>query len=664
MKKSIVLIVSSFFFLASCNSTKEPETPINPTNTYPSDGYVDNLPENISDGVFLHAFGWKYSDIVENLDAIKDAGYRAVQTLPVQQPKSKGVKWEYFYQPCSFSIATSSPLGTKDELKNLCEKANEKGISIIADIVFNHMATTGKENSNGTPEVDPEVETYEPYIYQNQTDTFHQVTTSTGSGATTQLYPGLPDLNTSNTYVQERAYSLLRECIDVGISGFRFDAAKHIETPNDPDHSSSFWDNTLEKAKTYYKNKTGKDLYAYGEILNNINEDGSGRKISLYTNYMKVTDNTYNTSIQSPILTKKNAADVVSASYGKKTDSSNLVNWDESHDQYLSTDSHFSNKKMARIWAVAASRKGVNSLYFSRMDENLTVGKISDYYFEDEHIAAVNRFHNRFVRAEEDPHAEQTSFYVNERYSSSDCGAIVIDLALKGSVSQLSLNHLEDGWYFDQMTSNPVKVENGKADITFEEGGVAILTKTKNSLRPSIKTDCYSSQYAKAFDVSLTVNNATSSSYSIDGKDSVSFTDTVKIRIGENANVGERTTLKVVATNGEFSIERTYIYTKIYLVPDKFNVINMNPEYLTESSLYIWAWPKGGNGSYNKDYTWDKEHQILLIDKASEYGGFLLVRYKKGYTITKLNEFDNTENFIAQTADINPNNGFYDASGF
>ena len=73
---------------------------------------------------------------------------------------------------------------------------------------------------------------------------------------------------------------MLKECIDVGIDGFRFDAAKHIETPRDPDYPSDFWPNVLGPAKSYYQSKTGQELFVYGEILNSV--DG-GRQISYYT---------------------------------------------------------------------------------------------------------------------------------------------------------------------------------------------------------------------------------------------------------------------------------------------------------------------------------------------------------------------------------------------
>ena len=48
----------------------------------------------------------------------------------------------------------------KEDLKELCEEADKYGIKIIADIVFNHMATTGGLDEWGDPEVDPEVLIY------------------------------------------------------------------------------------------------------------------------------------------------------------------------------------------------------------------------------------------------------------------------------------------------------------------------------------------------------------------------------------------------------------------------------------------------------------------------------------------------------------------------
>ena len=82
--------------------------------------------------------------------------------------------------------------------------------------------------------------------------------------------------------------NLLKECIDCGVDGFRFDAAKHIETEDDGEYASDYWKNVTTSASSYYTQKTGDDLYIYGEILNNC---GADRSYSSYTKYINVTDN-------------------------------------------------------------------------------------------------------------------------------------------------------------------------------------------------------------------------------------------------------------------------------------------------------------------------------------------------------------------------------------
>ena len=94
----------------------------------------------------------------------------------------------------------------------------------------------------------------------------------------------MPDLNTSNSYVQSRVLGLLEECIDLGVDGFRFAAAKHIELPSDTSSScaSDFWPTVINGIDDY----TDNDLYCYGEILNS-----AGTDITNYTQYLDVTDN-------------------------------------------------------------------------------------------------------------------------------------------------------------------------------------------------------------------------------------------------------------------------------------------------------------------------------------------------------------------------------------
>lgn len=623
------------------------------------DGYIDVTPTNTDDGNIFHAFCWKFKDIEEKLEDIKNAGFKSVQISPVQEPKSGGSEWWAFYQPLSFSIANHSALGTKAELTSMCTKAETLGISIIADIVFNHMANISDDDkeSDGTPKVFPGVEEYEPYIYQHRNDandpTFHHNPNATGSGAITQTYPygGLPDLNTENEYVQERSLDLLKECIDVGIDGFRFDAAKHIETPDDPEYASNFWPHVLNPAKEYYHTLTNKDLFLYGEILGNV--DG-GRSIDIYTKLMKVLEDSYGTALRSNINGYAKAA---LANYGKKTEPNNLITLMETHDTFEHEKSHIDDLKTMRGYAIAATRQSTKGLFFARTDDAATVGKIGSYEYESNILGAINRFRNRFDDGEEYRYAED-SLYVNQRVNGDSKGAIIVDLNNNGKVV-VKLDKLATGVYYDQITGQSYTVRNGHLILDIPASGIVILTMSKNEERPYIDIDFRDDVFVGSKEVTVKTNG--NGSYRINGGTSINFTSKEqKITLGDVVDANNKIELEITIQKGPFTIKRIYHYQKAQLIPGKFNILNVNPSYFTNNELYLWSWDNVNPGHWSKDFT--VQDGIVLVDAAG-LAGFILAVFPKDYVISDVNNWD--FNVLRQTADIKGSilaQGYYDAS--
>ncbi|MBW7477876.1 alpha-amylase, partial [Paenibacillus oenotherae] len=65
------------------------------------------LPANTKDGVIFHAWNWSFDNITSNLPAIAAAGYKSIQTSPIQASKealTEGSKWWVLYQPTNFQI--------------------------------------------------------------------------------------------------------------------------------------------------------------------------------------------------------------------------------------------------------------------------------------------------------------------------------------------------------------------------------------------------------------------------------------------------------------------------------------------------------------------------------------------------------------------------------
>lgn len=655
--KSKLVFLTSIFILCACGHT--------PSYDFEGDGYKDEMPSETTDGNIFHAFCWKYSDITLNLPSIAEANFKSVQISPVQQPKNGGATWWSFYQPLSFSIADNSTLGTKEELKTLCSTAEKYNISIIADIVFNHLANIDDDHleSDGTPTVSPDVEQYEPEIYaQRNADsnpTFHHDKNAQGSGAITQYYAygNLPDLNTANPLVQQRSLDLLKECIDVGIDGFRLDAAKHIETPTDPQYASDFFPNVISAAKEYYKEKTNKNLYVYGEILD---EPDGGRTVNDYLPYIDVTDNKVKSSYVSASI-RKDASVLKTVSYSKSCDPSHLVYWAESHDDYTSGETIASNMQVNKVWAMMTARKGGRGLYLARQTnrENVVCGEVGSYLFEQPSVGAANRFHNRFLNANENVIVNQ-NLYVCERYTGEDAGAVIVNLVTAGDEKiTVNFDKLSDGLYCDQMTGRIVNVKGGKATIELHSSHIAVLTKSKNEPHPYFTISNRGGYFVGSIDVDLNITEA-SGTYQINDETPVDFSGKVSLKITDSQAKNGSITLLVKYGNEQFNYEREYIYNPINVISGYFNVLNLNPKYFEDYEVYLWSWGTGA-GHWSKDYK--VENGLLLIDLSTfKDTSFLIALFPKDYVISNVNAWD--DNKIKQTGDIAISSKFYDASNF
>ena len=666
MKKIICLIIAVFMMLSftGCKDTGGKGEKAN-YEDFP-DSYTDALPDNAEDGLTLHAFNWTYNEIKDNLESIANAGFKNVLTMPVQQPKSGGSAWWAFYQPLSFSIGDKSALGSKEDLIALCTEAEKYNICILADIVANHMATTDDEGKepDGTPTVLPAVADYEPILYANRNEdtdgngvTFHHNKNAKGSGAETQYYPygNLPDLNTANPYVQSRVLALLKECIDAGIDGFRFDAAKHVETSQDPDYASDFWEQTVGAAREYYKKKTGKNLYVYGEILNSP----ANRPLSYYTDMMLVTDDGFVAQFKG-VMSRKDPNQILNATL-KVDDATKLIAWVESHDEYVSSNTHYSDVRISKYWAVIAAKKGLGGLYLARPTDGLDVGKIGSFAFESERVATVNRFHNRFYNAESYESVDGTC-YVVEKVKKDDQGVLIINVGefTDGKSVKVAVPHLDNGNYYDALTGNKVVVTDHYAYVRFESNGVAVLTRSRD-IHPQLTISDRGSSFTDDLTVTLNATNCDEAYYwfnndksgktSFDGKTEVSLKDHVK---------DGKVDLHVYVKKGVNEFEQAFTYKKVEVVKDRFNVLNLDPSYLNgDYELYIWSWSPG---KWSKDY--EIKDGVMLVDTTG-MTGFLIGVFPKGYEITNVNAWDS--NVIKQSADIKDDTlraGFVDMTGF
>lgn len=229
--------------------------------------------------VILHAFNWRYSDIIDQLDSIRDAGYGAILIPPLLYSYPANGKWWQRYQPKDYRVLLSY-LGGKRELEQLIAACHDQSptIRVYADLVINHMANEDRPDRFNFPG-EEELERYrqnadlyeENRLYGdlsvglfspqdfNHAGEIEGHEWSDRGVVQYQNLSGLPDLKDSD-WVLEQQTLLVQALIDMGFDGFRIDAIKHL--------TERMVDNIADRASS-------REKFWFGEVLTGSDRDES-----------------------------------------------------------------------------------------------------------------------------------------------------------------------------------------------------------------------------------------------------------------------------------------------------------------------------------------------------------------------------------------------------
>ncbi|RCX21570.1 alpha-amylase [Fontibacillus phaseoli] len=511
------------------------------------------LPEKTKDGLLFHAWNWSFDNITRNLPELAQAGFKAVQTSPIQASKeglTEGSKWWILYQPVNFKIGNSQ-LGSRDDFRRLCQEAEKYGISIIVDVVANHTGNAGGGNQQYQPahNVDPEIKNNRYFWHEargvENWDSRWQVT---------QWGIGLPDLNTSNQELQNIIIGFLNDAISLGADGFRFDAAKHIELPDDP-AGSNFWPRVLGSLNNKDR------LFNYGEVL-----QGGADNFAGYANYLGLAAPSYGNSIRSAVGYHGGINVETAKSFNANNVSpSKLVTWVESHDTYANNDGESTGMNEWQIkmgWAIIASRAETTSLFFNRPAGGgkfaSRLGDAGNTLWKDPDIVAVNKFHNAMVGQDEYLRTQGNQIMLVERGTK---GMTIVNLG--GNAQINSPTRLADGVYQNKANSGgSFTVSNGRITGHLDGGRIAVLYNAMQQT-PTVSVDpAEGAFFTDSVNVRMTYSNANSATYSLNGGSATPFRSGDSVRIGAGSPIGSTFVLKIIAANSSGQTEKTFRYTK------------------------------------------------------------------------------------------------------
>jgi len=254
---SLMLIIP--LVISACGVTPPKAAPVQPIDGLPpgTDGF-----KWWNDTVFYEIFVRSFSDsngdgigdfngITQKLDYLKQLGISGIWLMPINPSPS------YHGYDVTDYKAVNPEYGTMDEFKTLLREAHKRGIRVIIDLVANHTSSQHPWFIEAQNTESP----YRNFYVWSRTNPGYkgpwgeQVWFSTPEGYYYALFSqNMPDLNYENQEVTTQMDSVAEFWLkEIGIDGFRLDAARHIVEDGKLQSNTPATHTWLGRFYTYYK---------------------------------------------------------------------------------------------------------------------------------------------------------------------------------------------------------------------------------------------------------------------------------------------------------------------------------------------------------------------------------------------------------------------------
>lgn len=176
-----------------------------------------------------------FNGVTAKLDYLADLGVEGIWLMPINaSPSYHGYDVTDYY-------TVNPEYGTEEDFKNMLKEAHNRGIKVIIDFVINHTSdshpwfeSAKDENSEYRDYytwVSEDDEAYNPSdispwdsnVWHSHGDRYYYAL----------FWSGMPDLNYENENVRKEIKQAAKKWLEMGVDGFRLDAAMHIYGDNE-----------------------------------------------------------------------------------------------------------------------------------------------------------------------------------------------------------------------------------------------------------------------------------------------------------------------------------------------------------------------------------------------------------------------------------------------
>ncbi|ADB36411.1 alpha-amylase family glycosyl hydrolase [Spirosoma linguale] len=233
-------------------STQSGHLPVNQTRTGVSgvhyEIFVRSFADSNGDGI------GDLNGITGKLDYLKDLGVSAIWLMPISPSPT------YHKYDVTDYYGIEPEYGTLDDFKRLITEAHKRGIAVIIDLVLHHTSIRHPWFQEAAKGPDNPYWNYYKWLRPDEIKrrrlATRDITADSGeknpwhsvAGATYpekyygMFWSGMPDLNFDYRPLREEVFAIARYWLnEIGVDGFRLDAARHLYREAEEPKNHEFW---------------------------------------------------------------------------------------------------------------------------------------------------------------------------------------------------------------------------------------------------------------------------------------------------------------------------------------------------------------------------------------------------------------------------------------
>ncbi|GGK82131.1 alpha-amylase [Rufibacter glacialis] len=242
------------------------------------DKKVSQWPRGITYEIFVQSFADSNGDgigdikgMTSKLDYLQELGVEAVWLMPINPSPS------YHKYDVTDYYGIHPDYGTMADFKEFIKQAHKRNIKVVMDMVLNHSSSEHPWFKDAVKNENSPYRDYYVWTHKNDPQTQKEGRPTGADSDNTRhwhkvegsdylyygyFYGGMPDLNFDSPKLREEVFKMGRFWFtEIGVDGFRLDAARHIFPDERPHDNHQWW--------VYFRSemlKANKDVYLVGEV--------------------------------------------------------------------------------------------------------------------------------------------------------------------------------------------------------------------------------------------------------------------------------------------------------------------------------------------------------------------------------------------------------------